>query len=395
MLTSRGIGITILLAAIAIANEARSGLIIKSSPLTLRVVDGTKVNPRLSGLSPNTAIDLGLIDCATPDGEGDGACRKITDYSSFVYDSKRHQFLMFGGGHATTFTDVVLRFNLSTLKWEDLYEPTPCSLMTLSNLDKTLGAWKSVPGGPAPRPFSTHTYDMLGVLGDEFVMAATGTGRMTSGTCSEIDNDSLNGVGKIAFYNLTTGVWRFSKADRFYQGFPGMELDPLSNKFIAFGRDRGLEVYDPATDTTTNPLPNAGDSLMGIEGNLVYFPPKDAFYYMAGSYQPSTLVWEIKLNRSDFAKSQIRQLSPTGSASPNKRGFAYDNKNQIIGGGISGNRFYAFDPVANSWSSLAIATGNPNESSFHALGYDPINNVYIFINENGYYDRKTWAYRYK
>ena len=40
--------------------------------------------------------------------------------------------LMFGGGHATTYPDAVFAFDLATLKWQELYAPTPCTAAVMN-----------------------------------------------------------------------------------------------------------------------------------------------------------------------------------------------------------------------------------------------------------------------
>ena len=111
-------------------------------------------NPRLTALADETAMNLGTFTCTE---NGDNSCRQVTDYGGLTYDSRLNRLLMFGGGHATTMSDSVFAFDLNdTLTWSELYAPTPCSMMTLANLDDALGAWLSGTSGPYPRPLSAH-----------------------------------------------------------------------------------------------------------------------------------------------------------------------------------------------------------------------------------------------
>ena len=64
--------------------------------------------------------------------------------------------------------------------------------------------------------------------------------------------------------------------------------------------------------------------------------------------------------------------------------------NRIIGGGIYKGKFYAFDPLTKRWTSQTIQGGSPGSMVYHAIDYDPVDNVFIFIS-----GRHTWAYRYK
>jgi hypothetical protein len=81
-------------------------------------------------------------------------------------------------------------------------------------------------------------------------------------------------------------------------------------------------------------------------------------------------------------------------------GWAYDAANQLIGGGIRDNRFYAFDPIARHWQERVIAVVSDAVSevgsvAYHALDYAPLDNVFIFLSDagGGGADR-TWAYRF-
>jgi hypothetical protein len=39
----------------------------------------------------------------------------------------------------------------------------------------------------------------------------------------------------------------------------------------------------------------------------------------------------------------------------------------------------------------AIQGGAPGSQAFHAITYDDVNNVYVFVTDR----RETWAYRYR
>ena len=349
---------------------------------------GAEPHPQLAGLDDNTVLDLGEYPCTAPEGEPEGLCKTITDYSGFVYDATRRQMVMFGAGHAASFTDTISVFDLETLAWSDLYTPTPCSSMTLGNLDTYLGAWLSGPAGPYPRPFATHTYDLMAIVGDELIMASSGSG---TGSCAPTDGPFATS-GRVAHYSFNTGTWSFTDAERFF--LPALEHDPVSNKLVLLGRDAGLEIYDPATGEYTNPLPDVGDNDMGIDGQLLYVPPQDRFYYLA-SAGGSTHVWQLELDRDAFTGSLVTRLDPSGTPSPNDRGYAYDSVNNRIGGGTDGSTFYIFDPEAVAWSSTIPEGGSPDPVADFAIEYDPINNVYIYISQGAGLSQRTWAYRYR
>jgi hypothetical protein len=357
-------------------------------------------NPALTNLGDGESKDLGAFTCTDP-GEGEGVCRRATDYSGFVFDSRNHQFLMFGGGHSTTMTDSIFAFDLEdTLTWKELYEPTPCDSMITSNLDEENGAWLSGAGGPFPRPLSVHTYDMLGFAPtqNEFVLISR---LFTGGYCNTVGNDI---GGPVAHYNLDGNAWSFTTAEIAHSSnIDATEYDPIADKIVMFGGS-GLGVYDPATrnfdlvvstyDGETLKTPGGADADMGNLGyanHMTYFPPTDTFYYFVrGEADP----YALKLDRNNLAASTLDHVSTTGTASPHgEPGWAYDDKNQVIGGGIIDSTIYIFNPANSTWSAVPIP-GDPGSEAFHAIGYDPTNNVFIFVTD---YDggSKTWAFRYK
>lgn len=361
-----------------------------------------KRNPLLTDLGDESALDLGPFDCTDVEGEDPGFCRQTTDYSGFVYDPKHHEMLLYGGGHATTMTDSIHALDLGgTLKWKDLYAPTPCSSMTPQNLDTTNGAWLSGPAGPYPRPVSTHTYDMLAVapLLDLFIVIAR---TFSGGTCNPVGNDI---GGHVAYYDRSTDAWAFSttaegSTDELAVSIPGSEPDPVSGKVVLVSR-AGLSLYDPASGSYTHvsdtlntaPGPQANLNGLGYANHLVYFPPDDTFYFFVRGTPVS--VYALKLDRTDPTMSTFDHLTTTGPTSDHgEPGYDYDSTNHVIGGAVQDDTFYAFDPATKAWSSHPMNGGSPGSQAFHAVGYDPVDNVFVFVTDYNS-GRHTWAYRLK
>ena len=107
-----------------------------------------KPNPTLAGLADNTTINLGAFQWEKPAGEA--ASGSVTDYSGMTYDPHNNRILLFGGGHATTWTDAIYAFSFTTLKWTVLYSPTPAKFYKKENMDR--GFWKAGAEGNYPRP---------------------------------------------------------------------------------------------------------------------------------------------------------------------------------------------------------------------------------------------------
>ena len=350
-----------------------------------------EVNPRLATLPGNTALDLGRYPCRQPEDDP-FECDNITDYSRLTYDRHGHQILMFGGGHAATHRTDVDVFSFKTLTWSSAYSSTPCSQMRLSNRGLERSDWLTT-----GHPIARHTYDML-VMADrtrQLLLLGTTTGQ---GHCVEkrADKDAYFLPGKIAAYDPLTKRWAFAPArNDLWRPYASAEYEPQSGLVVIMDYN-GLWTYDPVSHTVNQRLEFPGElgRDLGWGKNLVYFPPTERMYYFANG----NAVFEVSIERSGRTAKVVRLSGVTGDV-PELRetGFAYDAANRLIGGAVGDGVFYAFDPVSRRWAARVMETLPPGRKvgtvAFHALDYDPVDNVFIFITdyESG---RHTWAYRY-
>jgi PKD repeat protein len=372
----------------------------------VKTVATTPTAATLAALPANTAVELGPYTCSDVQGESAGVCRNVTDYSSLVYDEKRKQTVVFGGGHVATNYDAVNAFSSVTLQWVEQYPPTPATAMTVANYDYDRGAWLSGPdGGPYPRAAARHTEDLMNIVGDELIVLgyvegnAAGTSAGGSNVLQFLSN------ARVAHYDLVAKTWTFSTAVG-VQHWPASAYDPVSGKIVILGSYM-LAVYDPAARAMTTALDftdpaglahitredgSRSPVNLGYNNNLVYFPTNQKMYYFE---RTTGAVYEVDLNRADLSASAITLLSTTGTPPPNSEiGYGYDPVNQIIGGGPINGVFYAFDPATKTWTAQTMQGGAPGSVAFHALNYDLVNKVFIFITDRAS-GRKTWAYRYR
>jgi hypothetical protein len=368
-------------------------------------------NPLLQYIPDNTAKDLGAYTCTDAPGEWAGKCRSVHDFSGMQYDANRHQMVIFGGGHSSTNYNAINTLSLDTLRWKEEYLPTPCSDMRPDNFDWSKGAWMtgSVPG-PYPVPAARHTEDLMNMAGDELILVTSVEGNGGPGCLQwpTYGSYEIRSQNQVAHYNFRTKTWTFGAAAAQSYNWPASEYDPVSNKILMFGLD-GLSLYDPVTTTRTvymdflsgsypatdergNPLNyNVIDQTPRYNNTLVYYPPTDKFYYFekfAGT------IFEITLDRANPAASKIVKISYTGEYPQYASiGWAYDSANKMIGGGPVTNVFYAFDPRTKWMQHKTIQGANTGDVSFQTIGYDPINNVYVFVTGEATV-KQTWAYRW-
>ncbi|MCG3178770.1 MAG: hypothetical protein BIFFINMI_01099 [Phycisphaerae bacterium] len=336
-------------------------------------------NPKLANLADNTVIDLGPFTWEKPAGEGGGGAP--TDYSGMVYDPHNNRILLFGGGHATTWTDAIYAFDFKDLTWKSLYTPTPARFYTKENMDR--GFWKAGGAGNYPRPVGRHTYDLLVVPDDraELLLLRDGTG--PSGAAPGFGY--IGGAG--GAYDFTSGKWKMLPRIPFGGYGATAEYDPVSKKVVGVAGQK-VFLFDPDTGESKAILHDIMDKykVSSYSGTLVYFPPDGRMYGIPSSKK----VCALELDRKDFSKSKIANVEVSGECPPSECAFACDSHNSVIGGGVLQNRFYVFDPAAKTWTSQEIKGGQPGTMTFHCLVYSPVDNVYIFIA-----GRHTWAYRWK
>jgi hypothetical protein len=357
---------------------------------------GFQKNPTLTAIGANTALDLGRYVCPDPLGDPTPSCGTITDYSGFAYDSTRHQMLMFGGGHAASFRDDVSVFSTAALTWTSAYSSTPCADMTIPNMDTSTGSWKTT-----GLPFSRHTYDMqIYVPSVQRYMLFIGPfGR---GGCSPIGpggEDLFFGPHTVSEYDPTAKTWTLSATQRGWNPLGAAEYDPASGKVILFS-NYGLWSYDPIAKTAIQHQEIYTQQL-GYAENLVLYPPNGKMYYIRSSTPQTTTVFEITLDRANLANSTLREVTGITGDAPvglGESGWAFDPVNQVIGGGVKNGVFYAFDPIAKTWTAKTMQRAPASApmigtQAFHALAFDPVNNVFVFITDSAS-GRRTWAYRY-
>lgn len=348
-----------------------------------------KPNPKLTALAANTALDLGAFKVESPEGEGEGSANRVTDYSGMTYDPHNHRVLLFGGGHATTWTDTIYAFDFETLQWSSLYKPTPSKFYKLENHDRAF--WKAGGEGPYPRPIGRHTYDLLIVPPDraELLMLRSGTG--PSGVAPGIGYIG----GACGAYSFEKNAWEMFDPTPF-GGYGGAaEYDPVSKKVIG-SQGQGVFVFDPETRKSSKILDDISDKFkVSVYSGTMMYCPLDTHIY---AIPAKMFVWRLELDRQDFKKSKIVKLEPSGEAPPEREcAFVWDDTNKLFVGNIEGGKAHAYDPARNAWLTQAIQGVEATGTIFHCQAYDPVNNVHLFIGSDpkNKYGKKTFAYRWK
>jgi hypothetical protein len=353
-------------------------------------------------LVPNTLdmngswLDLGPLQ---------GANKTITDYSGFNYCPEVDALLLFGGGHAATAEDVVLRFPVDTVAWSRDYAATPFAKMTESDTGGNLryltaGKFWQVPGQVPPlRPVARHTY--TGFLWSSAIR------RMilpcaNNGVSYGLPNATLG--GNVAEYDPVRRVWEDTGVPATKPHVAYCE-DPVSGKILAMDA-YGLRAYDPVARRWLGAAAGAAPGMSYAE-NLVHYPPNDRFYYIGRVPDPDTgapRVWEFALDRKTFKPvyttfAEGRPAAMTTNWRParagRETGYAYDSANGIIVGGMLQGLMLGFRPLADGagqWLQQAIPS--PGPTVFYCHAYVASKNHHVVMCDVPKRGRTTFAFRW-
>jgi hypothetical protein len=247
----------------------------------------------------------------------------VAAWSGGAYDTKRDRLIVWGGGHGDYAGNEIYVFDLNTLQWKRLNEPSP--------LDPKVSQFDSgyyPDGGPVAR----HTYNSLQYLPDpvDRFCAFGGGGYWQSGQygtphtdCFDFDRNKWEtnkypdtpswGIGANSAYDpvtksvythggygdtglskldLSTNLWRqlwasFSNAGNDFGYYRTSDIDPINRKFVAVGKGKVM-TWDltktgfnySTTIATTGPQ----DIVMGASGNpgFIYVPELKGFVGWVG-----------------------------------------------------------------------------------------------------------------
>jgi hypothetical protein len=350
-------------------------------------------NAAFAALGDNGTLDLGPNNFPPPAGEENA--NGVTDYSGLVYDSSANELLLFGGGHATTQTSGLYRFSLSTLTWTSAYALTATQDMTCANFNAVNGTWLM----PVEQPLSRHTYDTLeappavGNRGRQFWMFRHGdavngqAAANLSSTCLAHPDPNIywGNDNRASVYNFGQATWTFPPA-LFGGGFgdTAVEYDPVADDIVGLGSN-GFFVTSLETQVTTL-VSNSSWPDLGYANHLTYSSGDDAFYYFNRNDQT---VWRLVRNRSTGTHA-LEMVAYSGPyPAHGEPGFDDDFRHGVLVGGVSQHTVSVFHPDTATFTSEPAP--NLPDQRFHAIAYVPVDNVFLFVGEDGH----TWAYRYR
>ena len=314
---------------------------------------------------PNSAMH-GVIPNPPPPGVI-GPASIIGGASGGAFDTKRDRLLVWGGGHTDYSGNEVYAFDLNTLKWTRLTEPS-----------KDVGGYERSGYYPDGQPRGRHTYDYVEYVPpiDSFCSFGAVTmypnGNIFVGNTDCLDMKTLKwqrkanalsyGVSALSAFDPVTGhVWVHGAGNEGYL----VEYLPLKDQWMVHGF-RGIE-----SGFTSYSMTAALD-------------PKRRKFVAVGN--GNVTVWNLKDRGLKKGKS-IKTTGDVGIITSIAPGFVYDPILDKFVAWSGGADVYIFDLDKRLWKKRLASPGNkvvPTlahvRGTFGRFAYSPRKNVYVVVN---------------
>lgn len=338
---------------------------------------------------PNSAVSTSGAMYQYPAGVffGNSPHIRFFDESGASYDSQRNRMVVFGGGHADYAGNEIMAFDIETLRWLRINDPSP--RLDNAGLIERSGYYPDANGNPdLQQPRSRHSYwSQIYVPSTDRYCAVSAFGTFPNGLAAP----------RVDCFDFTTRRWTQMKDAPNAGGLLTTTFDPATNRVWVMGnRSSGtgyLAEWDPATDTWTK-RSTSPSGVNDRSGPLLDTKRRRLVFLGGGNVrmfdltQPGMLVSQLITLKGD-AEIALRD----------RPGFAYDpvNDKYVAYSGVEGGGtrdIYVIDPV--TWTSTRTTLGGPVVPAIPAsvdtgswfngiygrLAYIPSKNAFIFINNH-------------
>ncbi len=311
---------------------------------------------------------------------GDGPAAVVLAWSGGALDAKRDRLIIWGGGHMDYAGNEVYAFDLRTLKWERLSNPS-----SIEGYNKKSGEY------PDGTPASTHTYDAITYVPDPYdglfvsmlpAIYQTGTGSLVSW-----------------FFDFKTNKWK--KLGPAIEGNYGNSMTVFDERTghvweqggVFSGHTLILE-YDPGKNVWSKR--NNGSDALPYFVQTAAIDPVDHLFVAAGGGlnlmlqgQPSRIALDVwNLDAVGNARTPVRSgpLDVENSSSP---GFVWYPPGKVfVGWPNGGASVYSLDPKNWQWEMHPPAFDNrvvpPHTlaagGTFGRFQYVPSMGVFVLLN---------------
>jgi hypothetical protein len=297
----------------------------------------------------------------------------ITAWSGGSYDSVKDRLIVWGGGHADYAGNELYVFDLNTLKWARLTDPS-----TPSGGSEEAGVYGD------GRPRSTHTNGVLSFSPETrkfyfFGMPSvwkSGVVSHHSGRFNFDANDWESISPKPVIGKPTNNVTAYDSAT-------GLIWVHAGSEFVMMN-------YDPIGDSWTTFDGHQSPPLKGYATAAI--APENSQMVAVGDEQ--FLVW----NLNDPTDVQVPSINgPSTIVNARAPGFVYDSASKQYVGWSSGANVFTLDPDSLEWRQISPASANsvvPTDpatwGTYGRFQYSPGRNVFVVVNS---IDEDVYVYR--
>jgi hypothetical protein len=282
-----------------------------------------------------------------------------------AFDTKRTRLIVWGGGHNDYYGNELYVFNVDSLKWFRITDPTP---------NPNLGGQTNPDGTPNSR----HTYGGLAYIehADRF-FACGGAVAYPPGSC---------GADKVWTFNFDNLQWTDMRPSGTGPS-TGCEdhcaYDPVGKKVYFFGVKSGMHSYDYDQNSWTK---HNSDILYAYSSVV---DPKRHKLVVVGRGN----VYMYDIGNGNYTQQTLQTTGGSAFIEKSHPGLAYDSKiDKIVG--WHGGDVYALDMDTKVWTAYnaANAPAPANNGTFGRWRYVSKYNAYVIpnrIGENVYFYKLT------
>jgi len=305
----------------------------------------------------------------------------VVPWSGGAYDTKRDRLIVWGGGHRDYAGNEIYTFDVNTLEWERLTDPSPNTGGT-----EVGGLY------PDGLPRARHTYDYIEYVPniDRFLSLGAG-GTYPS---SQVSDPNLHA------FDFDTLTWDSSRANLpTGKGSRGTGAYNPADGLVWYNDLRQLQSYDPLVDSWTE-YPNAKKNLNLYAMSAI--DPSRSIMVAIGGRGSTKQMYKWDLSNPNAPPVNLLSLSsgPNDLTNDTAPGFVYDpvsDKFVAWSGSASswgpGADVYLLDPDTWEWTRSSPAATNtviPTKpagassitGTYGRFQYVPSKNVFILVNSN-------------
>jgi hypothetical protein len=320
-------------------------------------------NTKMDGVKPNPVPSPGHI------GSVMGA------WSGAAFDTKRDRLIVWGGGHTDYSGNEIYVFDLATLMWSRVSDPSPFPPGDGNNGNDEVQH-------PDGAPISRHSYNYIAYIPDpvDRFFVGGGAGIWSSGQFED-DNTYL--------FDFNTSRWQtMSKTPVAYiAAFCGVAADGRVWQHGA-GPSTSLAVYDATTDTWTSHVDDGGWFSYAFTCDVDTNRNR-----LLAVGADRTLVWD--LNNPNDAVARLQTTGDREVEDSENPGLVYHPGSDRLIAWTGGASVYALDLDTNVWTRIdtsgsvspGAATGN---GTFGRFRYSPTSDLFVTV---AAVNRNVFVYR--